>query len=105
MADVEFEQLFARKQAAALAKLHAEVDERRAGLPERSLMWLALAPSWTIEQAQVCGFPTDGEPVDTTFERIEHAGQCESSASESGPRRYWMSEATRADLIQRITRD
>lgn len=38
--------------------------EPPAGLPERSLIWLALAPVWTPRLGAACGFPTEADTVD-----------------------------------------
>jgi hypothetical protein len=38
--------------------------EPPAGLPERVLIWLALAPVWTARMAAFCGFPTEADEKD-----------------------------------------
>lgn len=52
-----------------------------AGLPERTLLWLALAPVWTVRMAAACRFPLEGEVDDrATRKRLERLAILTQSA-------------------------
>lgn len=61
--------------AAVDAELNQTTQDRLAppaGLPERALLWLALAPVWTVRMAAACRFPLEGEVDDrATRKRLE----------------------------------
>lgn len=61
--------------AAVDAELSQTAQDRLAppaGLPERALLWLALAPVWTVRMAAACRFPLEGEVDDrATRKRLE----------------------------------
>jgi hypothetical protein len=61
--------------AAVDAELSQTAQDRLlppAGLPERTLLWLALAPVWTVRMAAACRFPLEGEVDDrATRKRLE----------------------------------
>ncbi len=60
-------------------------EERRVepppGIPERSLIWLALAPVWTPRMAAACGFPAEADEQDSKIARR----RLERQAAEPNP--------------------
>ncbi|HET9897386.1 MAG TPA: hypothetical protein VFQ44_20845 [Streptosporangiaceae bacterium] len=68
--------LFARGVADQLRDSQRQRLEPPPGVPERSLIWLALAPVWTPRLAAACGFPdeTRGEGRRTLQRDLEQRG-------------------------------
>lgn len=119
-AKLSFREALARERETLLDEVRAERAKQTADIPERALVWLALAPVWTVAMAEACGFPTDGAKVEETLKRIHAEGLCEFSSvtpemevirgeAEVQPdlraQRFWMADTTRADVLQRVIRD
>jgi hypothetical protein len=119
-AKLPFREALALEREALLDEVRAERAKQTADIPERALVWLALAPVWTVALAEACGFPTDGAKVEETLKRIHAEGLCEFSPvppemevisgeaemrPDLGARRFWMADSTRADVLQRVIRE
>ncbi len=72
----------AESVAAGLAQSRAQGLRPPAGLPERAVVWLALAPAWTGRMAASCGFPAEAVMSERTVRRREEqASQSESAVA------------------------
>lgn len=115
---------------AGLAKLAQDVaDELRSsaeqrvkpppGVPERSLLWLALAPVWTHRMAAACGFPSayifGTSEATRVLDQIADSGLCAvvigdapESEGEVGnrktERRYFMTDLIRQQVVGQVMR-
>lgn len=123
-AKASFRELYARERETLLREIRQEQAERLADISERSLIWLALVPIWTLPLASVAGFPTsEGLGVAETLKHIEAAGYCQSiTAPEavsdeedtdeetltdkvSATPSYTMPAATRTEVLQNVIQD
>ncbi|HSM54966.1 MAG TPA: ATP-binding protein [Candidatus Sulfomarinibacteraceae bacterium] len=83
-----FEELFQKQ-------LRIEQERSRERLasaaPHQALLWLALAPGWSVARAEACKFPSGNEPVAGLFQRLVEQGLAETVESAlsrpSGPGR------------------
>jgi hypothetical protein len=111
------------EREALQAEVRSRWQQRLARFPERTLLWLALMPFSTVALAEACAFPVDkeSEHVQALFARLFEEGLCE--LKQAGPNLiledervllqptadtdnyFSLTEAVRADLLQRIQRD
>jgi hypothetical protein len=101
-----------RERTVVAEQLRRERAERTAGIPDRSLVWLALAPLWTVHLADMCEFPTGGRSPSELFELLHQEGLCgrvviepelaDDALSIGEPViRYHMADTTRAQVLER----
>ncbi|MBV9958803.1 MAG: hypothetical protein JO360_10295, partial [Acidobacteria bacterium] len=102
----EYKKLF----TAELEKERAEEQARLArSVPREALLWMALAPGWTIPLAERCGFPAGRGGVRKVFEQLQHSGLIESTGSSHGGKQkaetayYYMSNSERDNVLSQYT--
>lgn len=112
------------ERAALQAEVRSRWQQRLARFPERTLLWLALMPFCTVALAEACAFPVDegSENVQALFARLFEEGLCElkqagpnliledervrlQPSTDTGNDYFSLTEAVRADLLQRILSD
>ncbi len=106
---------------AKVAEIAEEWEQRLSSIPQLALLWLALAPSWTVMLAEACHFPGAEQGVRTLFTRLYKAGFCEyvsapslldegeddtvrqMAASDNDC--FNLTDAIRSEVLQRVIRD
>ena len=102
--------IFEMNREAAARQFEMERAEQLSKVNDRSLVWLALVPSWTLALARACDFPRgEGLGLEETFRQVEAARYCVSSrpwpsgvtaASRDDLQSFWMPDAVRAEVLQ-----
>lgn len=113
-AEIDFDQLFREKGEEYRQRAAVKYAARLAVVPERSLIWHALVPTWTLPLAAAAGFPIDdAADAAETFRRMENLGYSLSSQPnftdrsrpEAASRTFSMPAAQRAEVLQKAASD
>jgi hypothetical protein len=82
-------------------------DNPLAGIPERALTWIALAPMWTSTLAEKTAFPTDKYSVLETWQRLARLGLCTvfDNRDDDGGKAVTMPPETRDMILDDLRRD
>src|SRR5271165_5401025 len=82
---LSFAQTFVAKLQEFLRRNTEERQQQRAKIPEDSLLWLALGPSWTLDLAMAAGFPAGPAGVERTFDEMVEQGVCTVTSQLGNP--------------------
>src|SRR5438445_5876963 len=102
---ISFEEIERRSTARKAASRAANRAKYFGVLPSEALLWMALAPSWTLELALSCNFPVGGEDTSKVFNLMVEANMVEVSRPifietfSHVPTTYTMNETFRAEVL------
>ncbi|HYO65267.1 MAG TPA: ATP-binding protein, partial [Archangium sp.] len=103
MIEADMREAFLLGQQEQLARIRNSRKAWLESLPEEAIEWLLVVPSWTVELARACGFPSGGQDVGVLLRQMRDRGLCDSRPSgDPEGELFWMPESVRAEQIERL---
>jgi AAA ATPase-like protein len=103
MIESDMREAFLSGQREQLASIRNRREVWLESLPQDAIEWLLVVPSWTVELARACGFPSGGQDVGALLRQMRDRGLCESRPSRNPETElFWMPESVKVDQLERL---
>ncbi|HEX5745998.1 MAG TPA: ATP-binding protein [Archangium sp.] len=103
MIQSDMREAFLRGQQEQLASIRNTRKAWLESLAKDAIEWLLVVPSWTVELARACGFPSGLQDVGELLREMRDRGLCESRPAEDPEGElFWMPESVRAEQLERL---